>query len=114
MTPQQRNERIATEVLGWHYQEAPKKKTNDFIWIGWISDKGNHRHLPNFLTDESTMAMIVEGLLRLGYKVTLIPVGGRRNGTMCEIGGDDALSLHGDTPHAALIAAVEEMLKEGE
>lgn len=102
------NERIA-EKIGWY----PKLTKND-------EGETVKEEMPDFINDDKTMAMLVEGLPKVSR--TYFEWDGNEEKWTCNILPDYVLGPtyqncwgQADTPHAALIAAIEEWMKtEGE
>ena len=117
-----RNERIATEVMGWEKNHCSNTDPDYFVWEdenGPCLDAEGEiiESVPNFISDDSTMAMIVEGLLKQGIYVRFQDYVLRAWCELSKAAGPDQepvwlTASKGDTPHAALIAAVEEMIEE--
>lgn len=104
MTITERNERIAEKVLKW------KKHDCGYSWC-------KVDNLPNFISDDSTMAMLVKGLAEHKIDVEFQ----KREGLpyLAILTSWDKTwrrsTLSDDSFHAALIAAIENMIEsEGE
>lgn len=107
MTPTERNARIAREVLGWERVQEP-------ILSGlWWNTDSEQQSLPNFVSDDSTMGMLVEGSIKKFGAIEMFE--NDAGGCRVQIGLDgNAPWFDADTSHAALIAAIENWIEEGE